>query len=73
MKISPDKQLDKVLDSYANSAEEFDANTLSFFINKYPPYRQNLLKYATVQLLYRAPSRQEIEEESTQLIDTQEK
>lgn len=72
MKISPDKQLDKVLDLYANSAEEFDAYTLSFFINKYPQYRQNLIRYATVQLLYRAPSRQEIEE-NTELIDTKEK
>lgn len=63
MMISPDTQLDKVLDLYANSAKEFDAKTLSFFISKYPQYRQNLLRYATVQLLYRAPSRQEIEED----------
>jgi hypothetical protein len=53
--------LDEVLDQYYEAAEDFDADILASFIQKYPEYSQKLQQYAMAQMLLTPPTEDELQ------------
>ncbi len=52
--------LDEVLADYAHASQEFDAQVLQTFIDKYPEHARALQRYAQVQLSFIAATPEEI-------------
>ena len=67
MKNKLKSSLEIVLTQYGNSSENFDANVLNRYLIAYPKYKNELFKYAFVQLTHQAPSRQDIEAEEVDI------
>jgi len=59
----PTVDLDQVLDLYSRASESFDAEVLRDFIAKYPEHAKPLQRFAQVQLTFKQPSRDEVEQE----------
>jgi hypothetical protein len=63
MTYSKTADLETVLDEYAHASEDFDAEVLNAFLQKYPEHASALHRYAQVQLTFAQPTREEVEEE----------
>jgi len=55
--------LDKVLREYSDASENFDADILGEFLNRYPEYAERLRNYASVWLMSRCATAEEIASE----------